>query len=261
MSSINSGIDFIYANETSEEHGVMLVSSVASTSRSGNIESRNIITTRNLLGEIFNFHGVSYDDPLVFDIILVKSDGTFMDNDKERELKKWLMKNKRHWLQIEQNDLADIQYYSIGTKAEIIDVGLNSTGLRVEFSCDTYHAWSNLKTKTYTSTSTLSFGFNSVVDFDEYIILPNLKITCLGSGTVSIKNNTTNETILITECTNGETIYLDCLTDKISSSTGNVIIGRWNKQTISIVENLNQLTLTGNFKLELSYRLPIRVGA
>lgn len=258
--TINDGVKFIYANEYSDIYGVQMCTSIGSVSRMGNSENRSIITTKNALSNIFNFHGVKYDNPLQFDIIIYNTDGSWIDSYKERQLKKWLSKNKRYWLQVEQDDLSDIQFFCIATSTELIDVGAYSGAMKVTFEADAPWAWSGLRKKTYTCTSTLSANLFMELDFDEYCIYPIMQIKSLGTGTVKIQNTTTNETVEITNCVVNEQIIIENETDKITSSNSNIIT-RWNKRTMSLVEGKNNITLTGNFQLTMSYRLPIRVGA
>jgi hypothetical protein len=262
MSSINDAVRMIYGDWVSDEYEMLLISQIGSTSRSGNVENRNIVTTTNMLGNYFNFHGVKYDQPLEFDLLLVNSDGgTYIDNYKERALKKGLMKNKRQWLSIDQTGLENISFYCICNSCELVDVGMRTAALKCNFVCDAPWAWSELKRKEYTTVSnTLSFKLSPYFDFDEYVCLPNLTVQSLGSGTISIANNTTSETLSFTGCTTGEIIKYETQSDKISSTATN-IISRWNKKGISIVENDNNFVLTGNFKLTVEYRLPVRVGA
>jgi hypothetical protein len=80
MSSINNGINFIYNNKSSEEFGVFLCSGFGSSSRASNVENRTISTSKNSLGTIFDFHGVTYDSPLSFDIIIVNQDEHTIDS-------------------------------------------------------------------------------------------------------------------------------------------------------------------------------------
>jgi hypothetical protein len=49
-------------------------------------------------------------------------------------------------------------------------------------------------------------------------------------------------------------------TSKIKTTNGQ-LIGRWNKRFITLRDGYNNISLSGNFTLKLSYRLPIRVGA
>ena len=260
--TINDAIEFLYANESSSSYGVGMASSFGSTSRSGNSENRNIITSKNSFNNKFDLHGVTYDDALSLDIIIYNLDGTYIDSAKERSLKKWLLKNNYNWLQFDQPDLDNLQYHCIANSCEMLDVGSYSGGMKISFVCSEPWAFSELKKKTYTTVSgALNFSLNSVIDFDEYIIYPQIEINCLTSGTCSVKNNTTNETMTFTGCSIGETIMIDCASDKLKTSLGTVIIDRWNKNGVSLIEGNNSFTLTGGFKLIMQYRDPIRVGA
>jgi hypothetical protein len=58
MSSINSAINFIYGNISSEEMGVFLASGFGSTTRSTGNETRTIIRSKNVSQREFSFHGV-----------------------------------------------------------------------------------------------------------------------------------------------------------------------------------------------------------
>ena len=259
--TINEGIKFIYADETSDSHGVLMATAFSGTTRSGNVENRNIVTTANNATNTFNFHYVKYDSPLTFDIIIYNEDGSFIDAQKERSLKKWLLKNKRNWFKSFQPDLADTEFYCIATSASMLDVGAYSGGMMVSFQCDAPWAWTKLRKKTYSSIGSLNFSIKFNFDFDEYILQPQLIIIPTASGTISIANAATGETISIAGCVSGETIQLDNLTDQILTTASRNIVEAWNRNTIGFIEGNNSITLTGKFNLELRYRLPVRVGA
>lgn len=260
MSSINSGIDFIFNSKSSDEYGVFLCTSFGSVTRANNTENRTIITTKNIYNKRFNLHGVQYDSPLTFDIIIANNDGTYIDTYKERELKKWLLCSTRHWLQINQIDHIDVSYYCIATKSEIIDVGAYSGGMLISFECDVPWAWSGINKKSYTSNTTYTFNFNLITDYDEYILSPMVTIKPTSDGNISIKNNTTNKTATIDNCVTTETIIMDGNKDIIESSNNRVLLDSWNKQFLELISGSNNITLTGNFTMILEYRLPIRIG-
>lgn len=261
MSSINDGINFIYANRCSDEYEVQLYTSIDSTTRSSSGERRTLVTSKNAYKNTTDLHGVKYDEPLVFDLIIGNSDGTFIDAYKERELKKWLLKNNRNWLQIDQDDIASISYHCIATEAQLIDVGAYTGALLVTFQCDSPNAYSSLYKKSYTTSSgTLTFNLNNNTDYDDYILCPKVIIKPSSNGNISIKNNTTNKTITINNCVTTETITLDSKNDIIESSNSRILIDKWNKNFLELISGINNITLTGNFLLQLEYRLPIRIG-
>ena len=258
--TINDACEIIYANEISSSYGVGIASAIGSVSRSGSVETRSIITSKNTSNNTFNIHGITYDEPLQLDLIFYNLDETFIDAYKERVLKKWLLKNNYNWIQVNQSDMDNSCYYVIGKSVELINVGEYTGGLKVSFQASDPWAWSTLQTKTFSVSGTLSKTLNLNIDFDEYVVYPQLKISPTVNGTVSIANTTTNETINLTNCVTTETIYINCANDKISSSSGRVMIDSWNKNSIGLVEGLNTLNFTGNFTLSMSYRLPIRIG-
>jgi len=259
--TINKGVKFVYANRTIDEFAMGLASAIGSISRSGNVEDRNIITTQNVFSNRFNLHGIKYDKPLTFDLILYKEDSSFINANEERTLKKWLLCNRYDWLYVyDQADLSSVYYYCIASSAEMIDVGVYSGGLKITFICDAPWAYSELIKRNYTCTSTLSLKLNTPIDFNQMIVYPSIVITALSNGNITINNNTTGDSVVFNNCTNGEVIKVDFDADKISSTKDN-IISRWNKKSFGFCDGLNDITLNGNFKITIEYRLPIRVGA
>jgi phage-related protein len=261
MSSINNATNFIFGNRSSEEFGVFLVSGIGSISRLTSTESRDVIISTNGNGTRYGFHGIQYKSPITFDIIIVKSDETYIDTYEERKLKKWLMCNEFKWLQVEQDDMSAILYYVIGVSCEIIDVGSYTGGMKVTFQSDSNSAWSNQKIKQYTTINgALNFKLNIDTDYDNELILPIATITAISNGNISIQNTTRNETVTISDCINGEIIILDSSTGKISTTSNTLLLDRWNKRYIKIQDGVNNITLTGNFNLKLQYRQQVRVG-
>lgn len=261
MSSINSGVDFIYGNISSEELGLKIASSIGSISRSGNVETRDIITSSTPSSKVFGFHGVKYTSPNTFDLIIYKEDSSYINEDEERQLKKIFMSSIFKWLSINQDSLSNVMYFCIGTKFELIDGGLNTCGALISFQMDSTGAWTNLTPKVYTtSNSTLNFKLNMDTDYDDEIIKPIATITTTSAGDISIKNVTRSETVTISGCANGEVIILDTSSGKISTSVNRILSNYWNKKYIKLQDGENSFQLTGNFTLKLQYRQQVRIG-
>lgn len=261
MSSINNGVDFIYGSISSQELGLKIASSFGSTTRSGNVETRDIITSSTPSGKVFGFHGVKYTSPNSFDLIMYNENGNLIDEFQERQLKKILMSSNLQWLNIDQDTLSGISYYCIGTKAELIDVGTYTGGILVSFQMDSIGAWTNQNTKLYTtSNGTLNFKMNMDTDYDDEIVKPIATITATSNGNISIQNVTRNETTTITGCTLGEVIILDTSSGKVSTTASGILSSRWNKRYLKLQDGLNNILLTGNFSLKLQYRQMVRIG-
>lgn len=265
MASINDGYKFIYSNQSSDEYGVRLCD-FDSSNIGSNDEETEIITTTNSYKDTWDYHGKVKSAPLKFQITICKYDGNgvsgYFDNNEERAIKKWLIRSKRNLLQIDQIDLSDTYYNCLLTFNSKQNVARGTAGLVFDVICDATTPWSGLYKKSYTTVNnTLTFKLNMILDFDDYLVQPTLIIQPTANGTCTIKNITTNEEVIITDCVTTEIITLNCATDQISSSSNRLMIDSWNKNGISLCEGLNNLTLTGAFKLSLEYRLPIRVGA
>lgn len=262
MATIN-GVRFIFADKVSDEFGVFMVTSLGSTNSTSADESRTLITSKTHYRDTFNLHYVNDDKPLEFERIIVKSDGTYINAFEERALKKWLLKNRREWFQVHQDDMFDVYYYVVITKAEKIDVGAYNGGMKLYFEADSSHAWGNLNKLNYICTNTCDKSIALNLDYDDYVLYPQLVIKSLSPTpqTISIENNTTGETLSIGECSLNEEILIDCKEDQIESSTNRVLIDKWNRHMVSMIDGINNFVLNGNFELEIRYRLPIRVGA
>jgi hypothetical protein len=165
------------------------------------------------------------------------------------------------WLNINQDTLSNISYYCIGTKFELINVGIYSGGALISFQMDSTGAWSNQATKLYsTSGGTLNFKLLINTDYDDEIVHPIVTISATSNGNISIQNVTRNETITITGCVNGEVVILDGISGKIKTTASGVLLDRWNKKFLRLQDLTNNIILTGNFNLKLQYRQQIRVG-
>lgn len=261
MASINDGVDFIYNGISSQEFGLKIASGFGSTTRSGNVETREIITSYNPSNKTFGFHGIKYSSPSTFDLIIYKEDGTFINVDEERQLKKWLLTSKYNWLSINQDSLNAISYFCIATQCSILDVGTYSGGMLVAFQNDSTGAWSNINTKQYSVIGTQNFKLYMDTDYDDELILPIITITATSNGSISIKNVTRDETVAIGNCVSDEVIILDSFSGKINTTSGSLLINRWNKRYLKLQDGYNEILLNGNFNLTLQYRQQVRVGA
>ena len=254
-----NGSRIIYANQSSDEFGVF-VGHIQTINEDTNDEETNIIQSKNRFKNTWDFHGLEQSAPLKFKMTLIKLDGTYIDSNDQRMLKKWLCKSNFNWLQVEQDDLNDINYFCIITNPRPVNVGVYTGGLEVDITCNSGIAWSEINKKSYTSNTTYTFNFNLITDYDDYILSPIATIKPTSDGNISIKNNTTNKTITINNCVTTETIIMDGNKDIIESSNNRVLLDSWNKQFLEIISGSNSITLTGNFTMILEYRLPIRIG-
>lgn len=253
--------NFIYANEDSTLYGVFLCSIETINTDSNDEESSPILTTTTYK-DTWDYHGSEKSAPLQFALTIAKKEGGYFDAYELRAIKKWLCKGSRNWLQIDQDDISSAFYYCTISNPRSVSVGMLNAGLEFQITCDAQYPWSELfgRNKTYLSTTTSSYNIYLDVDFDKYIVKPMISINPKANGNISITNQTTNISIAFTNCIVNEIITLDCRTYKIKSSTGRVMLDNWNKNILELKDGNNKLNLSGNFTMQIQYRLPIRIG-
>lgn len=249
----------IYNGMSSDEYGVYFCL-FTEDGRNSNEGKTEIITSKSLYKEKWDFHG-SYDsEQLTFKIAIVKQDGTYINAYEQENIKEWLDIKEFAWLQFEQDDLYDKYFYCIINNPEPMDVGMQNAGFGYLVTCNSNHAWSQLYTKQYTSTSTPStFNFYNTTKKNKYILSPSLEITPTSNGNISIVNNTTGVSVTINNCTVGETIYMDNNEDKMYS-TNRIVLDKWNKKYLELAQGANNITLTGDFEMTMKYRIPVYIG-
>lgn len=254
-----NGYNFIYGGRSLNELGVFKCN-IGGLNTETNDEEVNIITSTTPFKDTWDFHGMEKSTPLQFKITIAKSNGEFINAYEQRELKKWLCKNKRDWLFIDQNDLADIWYNCVMINPRPVNVGIQTAGLEFTCICDTNHAWSKLYLKKYKCSGELILNLNMSIDYDEYILYPVLTINPKENGDIFIKNNTINKYVSIKNCKTSEVIIMDGGKDIIQSSINRILLDDWNKNFLELINGVNNIQLSGNFDFTLEYRLPIRVG-
>lgn len=250
---------FIYADVSSDVYDVYMCQIGSNVDTDSNDEASNLITSTTPYIDNWHLHGKNKSEPLKFNITIAQKDGNYIDSYKERELKKWLCKNKYNWLQVMQDDLYDIQYNCILVNPQKVNVARMSAGLRFNVICNSDKAWTGLRNKLYTSINSFNFDFNLSTDYDDYILYPTLIIKPTLNGDISIKNNVTNKVLTIKDCVSTETIIIDNNYNIITSDK-RILLDKWNKQYFNLIEGINNITLIGNFTMEMQYRLPVRVG-
>lgn len=253
--------NFIFDGKSSDMYEIIMVD--FDTPTASNDEETSLLTAKSASSDKWDLYGVEYSSPLTSKITIVNKDGTYVNSDKQRELKKWLCKHRYSWFQVDQADLSNIYYRCILNNPQMVNIGRMNGGISFTMTCDSPYAWSQEMSAEYAVTNdTGSFIFNHVSDIDEYILCPVVTITSNIAGTIEIINTSdSSRKVKIENCTVGEVITLDGTLDKISSSNGRVVLNSWNKKFLEMIEGGNNLTINGNCTVKLTYRLPRRVGA
>jgi hypothetical protein len=256
------GYNFVYNGKSSEEYGILLCK-FDDTASSSNDEETEVNIVRTYGSDIFHLTNVDYTSPLRFQLIICRSDGSYIDSYQQREIKKWLCRTDGyHWLYIDQDDLNQIQYKCIITFNSMKDIGGQNGGMLFNVQCNAPYPYSLEQTKNYSCVSgTLSFNFYYDSDFleSDKMLYPNITITSATNGTIEIINNTIGESMKFTECVSGEIITIS--DNEILTTTANRnIIDYWNYNSLCFVDGINSISINGNCTIKLTYSCPRRVG-
>lgn len=258
--TINKGMRFLYAGQDSEEFEVMLCS-IGNINTETNDEETSLVTSKSPFKDSWDLHYIENTAPLNFTLTIADINGLYLDSDRQRILKRWLCKDKRYWLQVDQDDLMEVYYYCIMNNPRPVNNAKFTGGMELNVICDCGHAWSYLHKEFYeTNNGVLTFDFNNVADYDNYILYPTVIINPTKNGNISIRNNTTGDEVVIKNCITNEIITIDGRSDNAETTSYRRLLDDWNKNVVELITGVNNLTLTGNFKMLFEYRMPIRVG-
>lgn len=261
MASIQNP-NFIFNNKSSEEFDIQLCR-FQDSSYSSNDEEATINTAKSYGSDYFHFINIDYETPLKFTFTICKTESSYFDASQQSHIKKWLCRTDGyHWLYIDQDDLNNIGYECIISFAEMVDIGGRNGGMKFNVQCSSPYSYSKEAPKIrICSSNTLSFDFYCDSDFAEYdkVLYPTVQITSNTTGTIQITNTTTGQIMKFTGCVVGEIITVT--SDEIPSTTANsIIIDRWNYNSLYFIDGSNNITISGNCTLKLTYSYPRRVG-
>jgi phage-related protein len=255
-----NGYKAIYDGISLDMYGLILVD-IESINEESNDEECELVTSTTSYKRTYSLHSVEKSAPLKFKMTVCKEEGGYFDSDFEEDVKELFCKEKYCWLSINQTDLYNKLYYCIFTNPQKVNVVRGTAGLQFQVTCDSNNAWTNLNSKPYkTVSNTLTFNFNNQAKYANYEICPTLIITPISNGNISIKNNTTNQTITINNCVTTEVITLDSENEIAESSNGRILVNDWNLEFLAMTKGANSITLTGSFSMIMQYRIPLRIG-
>lgn len=249
MSRFN-GAEFLYNNQSSLLYDLRIgeFESTGKQEYESGIESEissDIIYRRSKV----NYYGRSVNKPLEIDFTAISFDALSVED--QSLAKAWLLGASKYVpLRIIQDDMSQIYYNCLITKANDIKVGNLGYGFSLHAVCDAPWAWEEQKilNKNYTSggveTDSFSF-FNSSVSQD--YLYPTVIFTLNGIGTeISIYNvSDSNRLFHFSGLLAGETITANCYDKILTSSTGLYRLSLFNKNWFRILPGSNTISLVG----------------
>lgn len=207
-------------------------------------------------GKIHSLSGTRYDDCVTATFDICKNPDLFDDlrigKEEYRELMRWLNRNefKRFWLLGAGYDEPDCCYFNASFNVDKVLVNRELVGLELTMETDKPFGYAPERYVSWTITDTTkTYVLNDSSD-EIGFIYPNMKITCNGSGNLTVYNELEDCTMVINNCSAGEVITVDGSAQIITSSLsshrlyddfnfeffriGNTINDRMNRVSVSI---------------------------
>jgi hypothetical protein len=257
--------NFIADKESSETYGIMCVNfgttSGAETVSGGSETELNIGKTPRSN----NFYIISqeYSKPLSFNFQIINTDGSNIDESKERTLKKWLCKRGKYVdFQIDNDRFNNIMFQVNISNPQLIKVG---EVVGMEFSVNFKYPFGHyvVNTKPYNITTVNQQIKLYINNDDDGYIYPDIIITANSSGSLSIANSTEvpNRIFTINNLIVGEVITIKGGIPDISSSISNhAVWSDFNKHWIRFIDGWNTITVNKQCSITFNYKEPRKVG-
>lgn len=253
---IKSSLNFYYAGKYSADYGIYNITVDTSLYSEPFLAKRDIkeITTR------FNpkpyFQNINYE-PLTFSLSFGILD-TWDDN-KLREIARWLAQDYYQPLYFEE-DTNKIYYCVAMDTIDIIHNGLKQGYITLTFRCDAPWAYTQFyTTPVYDYSNNTTTANLSITNSGDLLLYPELWITKVGNGDVSIINQTNgNQEFKFTGLADTEVVYIDNENEFISSSLADTYrYSNFNNNYLELVVGVNNLVITGKCKLQFRYRFKL----
>lgn len=211
--------------------------------------------------------GTTVDEPLTFDCEFHLHDE---EQDEYAKLNPVVARNRlssiTHWLfdqtqfkklQILSDDMRDIYFMAVMKDVKYFEDGGQVRGFKCTVVCDTVGAWEEKTiTKNVSNTSTFSI---QVLQDGIWEVAPKFTIDMNGTGVTITVNG---EELVLTNMTPGARVVIDSNTLIATSSEGEELYtsGRFNKCFPTFVYGKNTISITGNSKVEINYKMVRQVG-
>lgn len=218
-------------------------------------------TVKQSGGSRWETTSIDLSEPLEFSFQVYKTNKEEFSDIEKRTIHRWLVrKDEYKELQFEGSDVI---FYSLNN-IKWLAVGGQYVGM--EISCKTREPWALSRpiTKTFTVNGASNIMIMDNTDEDGYT-LPKTTITVTQNGAVSILNNFDGHLVTINNCVIGEVITIDSLKREISSSISTHSLPddfNFNYPRLRRLEDnvINNLTLTGNFTMNMTWQEDRKVG-
>lgn len=255
--------DFVYDNYALSDYGFM-IGKIDSSSNTDTFDVGSQITfntTSQHYGKYNALTGTQYDSCVTctFQICKIPCHTQDMEITSEefRDLMRWL--NRKEFLPFNFCiETGDIVYFDASFNVKKITVGSILYGLELTMKTNRPFGYGDkIVSSMNFSDITTTFEVEDLSDEIGYVY-PDMKITCYSNGDLSVNNAEQACTMLIQNCSSGETITISGNTQIITtSSTTHKICNDFNYQFMRIgntfTNRKNTLSVSSPCSIELSY--------
>lgn len=263
-----NGYDFIYDGKSSISENVKILSTESNTFEfCKSIPDKEISMFKTNQSNKWEISGVTTTEPLSFQIqIMMYNDdedlyangNPLIDRNRLSRICHWLFDNRQFKkLQILTDDLRDFYFMAIFNEVEYFEAGGDVCGFRATVLCDTDGAYEEKSlVKQVTGSSTFSL---QILQDGIHEVQPIYSIELSGNAATITVNG---ESIILKSLTSGSTITIDTgkLIAKSSEGDNLYIQDRFNKCFPRFVWGKNTISVSGNCKLRINYKMVREVG-
>lgn len=166
-----------------------------------------------------------------------------------------------------KNDICIIQdkeiiYYGVFTSGQSWVNTANCGYLTLEFEMVSPYCYTPIHVENIRVRGEKSFKVQNISTADE-IVYPRIRIIGNNSGNVTIKNNTVNNSVTVTDVKKDEDIVIEGDTKEVYSQTNKKenMLKRYDytKDYIYLVYGQNSITINGDCDVELSFQCPMLI--
>lgn len=259
--TIRSSIAFTFDGISSDDMGLYNVNVSSGMLEEPFLATRQINEVKIRGRDKPYFSGVTHA-PLTFTLTFAFLDE--FDSDKLRQVSRWL--SAEYYKPLTFSDTPDRIYYAmLDSDSKLTHNGASNGYITVTMRCDSPYSYSPVYVSpTYDLSTNTSNG--TTIQFDnsgDISIFPEIYITKVGAGDVSIVNNSNGgQTFQFTGLSDGETVYVDNENEIIQSDLVPTTYrySNFNNNFLELVYGANNLQVYGTCKIYFRYQFILLQG-
>lgn len=218
---------------------------------------KTINSVRTGINPVSTLYNVTYEGVLGFECTMIYQCGKNIDNDTFRTVVKWLTVDSYKTLTIQNDKCDDVYFLCVISDIRVYENNNIPIGIYFEVICNAPYAWEDLEIKCSSS----PYTFNNTSDDVLNTLKPTFTFTKAEGGDVTITNQTTGISTIITDVQTNETCNIDVEHGIITSNINNRNFYKiFNRKWVEFVPGNNTIEFSGIDSLTIKARIPRKVG-